>query len=88
MITTARTLTITWIALIVATVAAFVLCEMGTDVGRWAIWAAMLIAALKAGVVLHVFMELHEGTIAWKLAFGVWLSFCTVLIAGLYYFTT
>jgi len=87
MITTARTLTITWITLMVATIAAFVLCEMGSDVGRWAIWVAMLIAAVKAGAVLHFFMELHEGTAAWKAAFGVWLSYCTALIAGLYYFT-
>ncbi|MGD9472376.1 MAG: cytochrome C oxidase subunit IV family protein [Novosphingobium sp.] len=85
MTATARTLALTWFALMAATVISFVLCELGPATGRWAIPAAMLIAAAKAGAILHYFMELHEGTLAWKLAFGVWLTFCTLLIAGLYF---
>lgn len=75
---TAYHFTLTWLALLVLTVVTFLLTRvLGSP---WELVAALLIATVKGGLVVAVFMHLLEQRFANKFVFAVALVYIVVLV--------
>jgi hypothetical protein len=67
-----RVLTWTWLALVSATVLSWAAAE-GSEAARVAGIVVLLVAALKAGLVINRYMEIGRGSQGWEWFFLVWL---------------
>lgn len=78
-----RALHLTWASLVLATLFGFGTAEfLGHPLV--AVAAIMIVAGVKVIMILHSFMELGEGSIAFQAYFGVWLVGCVGVITVLY----
>ncbi|MGQ0622063.1 MAG: cytochrome C oxidase subunit IV family protein [Panacagrimonas sp.] len=78
---------LTWLFLVCASVATYVLVE-GQDLNvEWAVSGVMVIAAIKARMIVLHFMELKHAPVGWRVAYELWVIVATSLILGIWLFT-
>lgn len=82
-----RAATLTWLFLVCASVATWLLIEDQGLSAAAAISAILLIALLKARLIVLHFMELKHAPLRWRLAFELWVVAASSLILGLWFFT-
>jgi hypothetical protein len=68
-----RVLTWTWLALVSATLLSWATFE-GGEMAKVAGVVVLAVAAAKAALVIHRFMEIGRGSQGWEWFFLVWLS--------------
>jgi hypothetical protein len=68
-----RVLTWTWLALVTATILSWATFE-GGELAKVAGAVVLAVAAVKAALVIHRFMEIGRGSHGWEWFFLVWLS--------------
>ena len=82
-----RAATIAWFALVGASIATWLFLE-GTGVGaRTAVGMILLIAVIKARMIVLHYMELKHAPLRWRLAFEIWPVVAASLIFGIWLFT-
>lgn len=81
----ARHAILAWLFLVTATLCSGWLAEHHGLAGRWTAAAVILVAAIKAHVVMTYFMELDQTSIRWRLAFGTWTVVFSSLIVVIYF---
>ncbi|WP_420467698.1 cytochrome C oxidase subunit IV family protein [Panacagrimonas sp.] len=82
-----RAAILTWAFLVGASVATWLLIEnRGLDAAA-AVASIMLIALVKARLIVLHFMELKHAPLRWRIAFELWVVVAASLILGLWWFT-
>lgn len=71
-----------WIFLVLATVGTAAIADDQAHTGMLMLTAVMLIAAIKARVVIIHYMELGHAPLAWRIAFEAWIVIATIIILG------
>jgi len=69
----------TWVALVSATFVSWTVAEGGA-IARVAGVLVLVVAAIKAGLVVHRFMEIGRGSQGWEWFFLVWLTAVTAML--------
>jgi len=67
-----RVLTSAWLVLVSATLVSWAAAESGATV-QGAGMVALIIAAIKVGLVIHRFMEIGRGSQGWEWFFVLWV---------------
>jgi heme/copper-type cytochrome/quinol oxidase subunit 4 len=67
-----RAAVLSWLFLVLATLATSWVAEQHTLNARWAVTIVIVFAALKARVILLHYMELKHAPLAWRVAFELW----------------
>jgi len=78
--------TTAWLALIAAALASWAVTE-NLGAARMATTAVVLIAAIKARLVIRHFMELRAGDLPWRRVFDIWVIVVAAIILGGYWIT-
>ena len=82
-----RAATLTWFALVGASIATWLLLE-GTGVSaRTAVGLILLIAVIKVRMIVLHYMELKHAPLRWRLAFEIWPVVAASLVLGIWLFT-
>jgi hypothetical protein len=71
-----------WIFVVLATVGTAAIADDKAHTGILMLTAVMLIAAIKARVVIIHYMELGHAPLGWRIAFEAWIVIATVIILG------
>jgi len=84
-----RTLLLTWLALMAATLGAMGAGHVGADVHLGPVWSTLLLmlAGLKSGLILWFYLNLHRSTPGWKKGFVVYIAMILVFVWGAYVLT-
>lgn len=80
-----RAAVLTWLALIVATLATFWLAESHELRAPAAVTIVLLIALFKARLVVLHYMGLKHAPRAWRIAFEAWVAVVPLVILGLWF---
>lgn len=72
-------LTWTWVALVSATFVSWAVAE-GSELARLAGVLVLIVAAIKAGLVIRHFMEIGRGSQGWEWFFLVWLLAVSLML--------
>ena len=78
-----KKLIIVYILLLMATLLAYAVAEMGAD-KRLLVAGLFAIAGFKIRLILRHFMELETAPRSWQLFFACWTWGCSIIIAGLF----
>ncbi|HKY89572.1 MAG TPA: cytochrome C oxidase subunit IV family protein [Nevskiaceae bacterium] len=76
-----------WLFLVGASLATLVVVESHATRADVAVGVVMILAAIKARLIVLHFMELKHAPLAWRVAFEGWVVVVAALIAGLWFFT-
>lgn len=76
---------LTWLFLVCATLTTFWLAENYSLGVPWAVSTVMLIALLKARMVVLHYMSLNQAPRAWRIAFELWVAVVPLGILGFWF---
>jgi len=84
-----RILLITWLSLMIATLGAMGAGQVGQDVTLGPVWLTILLvlAGLKAGLVLWFYLNLHHSSAGWKKGFAFFVFVILAFVWGTYLLT-
>lgn len=82
-----RAATITWFALVCASIATWLLLEGMRVNARTAVGLILLVAVIKVRMIVLHYMELKHAPLRWRLAFEIWPVVAASLILGIWLFT-
>lgn len=77
-----RPAVLTWLFLVCATLATFWLAESHSLTVQWAVSIVMLIALLKARMIVLHYMAMKHAPRAWRIAFELWAGIVPLWILG------
>lgn len=82
-----RSAILTWLFLVIASVATWLLVEGGRLSAAWTVSLILAIAAIKARTIVLHYMELKHAPLRWRLALELWCVAAAALILGIWFFT-
>lgn len=84
-----RALLITWFSLMAATLGAMWAGHVGQDIKLGPVWVTVLLvlAGLKAGLILWFYLNLHHSSPGWKKGFAFFIFVILAFVWGTYLLT-